>query len=346
MKKPSLKVLSFEEAFSPAEFLRAHKICRRNKGHKRETIEFELNLFDNIKRLSDSILSGKYRITKYRKFEIYEPKKRIIESLSYKHRLVQFLLCKNILEPRLEPRLIYANSACRCGKGTDFARNLFEKYIKKVAKKYGNSAYFLKCDVRKYFASIIHKKLIEKLEKIGFEDKSFNLMKIIINSSTGEKGLPIGNLTSQWFALLYLNDIDRLIKEKHKIKYYVRYMDDLVMISNDYNQLASCKDNIISYGKSVGLFFNEKTQISKVCKGICFIGFRYLIDYRGRFFKLLTQKVRKKVRGNIKKIFFLYRKKVLDNEFAKARFESYLNFYKQTCMENSLVSARNCICRA
>lgn len=345
MKKPNLRVYSFEEAFSFGEFLKAHKICRRNKGHKREVIEFELNLYENALKLSSSVLNGTYKIVKYRKFEIFEPKKRIIESLPYKHRLVQYLLCKNILEPMLEPRFIHANAACRCGKGTDFARNLFETYLRKVAKKYKGEAYFLKCDVRKYFASINHKFLLEKFEKLPFEEKTFSLLKMIIKSGGETKGLPIGNLTSQWSALFYLNNIDRIIKEQFQMKYYVRYMDDLVLISNDYTKLLEVKKRVVFEGEKLGLIFNEKTQISKVSQGITFIGYRYVITKSGKLLKLLTQNTKKRIKSNLKRLYFLKNNNLADADFLDVRVGCYLNFYKNSSMGRDILKTKKELCK-
>jgi len=329
MQKSNLIVSSFEEAFSFDSLLTAHKKCRCNKNHKREVISFEVNLFQNLLKLSNSILNGTYNIESYRNFFVYEPKKRNIESLSYRHRLVQYVLCKQILEPVLERRLIYTNCACRCSKGTGFARDMFELYLHKLAKKKKSKAYFLKCDVSKYFASIDHEILLEKLHKINFEPKAYNLIKLIIdshNQDTG-KGVPIGNQTSQWFALLYLDSIDRFIKEKLRCKYYVRYMDDLILLSDDVDYLKNCRKQIIEFGKSLKLNFNKKTQVRSFKEGVSYIGFLYKVLENGRVVKTLKSQTKKRLKHNVKQMSFFYNQKMVDKEYLAVRVVSYHNFY-------------------
>jgi len=329
MNTPNLKVYSFEEAFSFQSLLDAHQRCRRNKNHKREVVDFELNLTQNIIKLSNAILNGTYEIPCYRNFVIFEPKKRNIESLGYRHRLVQAVLCKKILEPVLERHIIQTNCACRCSKGTGYARDMFELYLHKMAKKKKSNAYFLKCDVRKYFASIDHEILIQKLAKAGFETKAFNLIKLIINShnqNTGV-GIPIGNQTSQWFALFYLDEVDRLIKEKLRLKYYVRYMDDLVIIGDDLEYLKFCKREIIKKGEKLKLSFNKKTQIRSFKTGVSFIGHLYKVNESGKVFKLLKYDTKKRVKDNFKRMSFFYEQNLLDKSVIYDKVTCYKNYY-------------------
>lgn len=329
MKERNLKVYSFEEAFSFSSLLDAHRKCRCNKSHKREVVEFELNLDRNILKLSKDILGGTYKIARYRSFFVYEPKKRNIESLNYKHRLVQAVLCKKILEPVLERHLIESNCACRCAKGTDYARGLMLQYLHKVARKYKNKAHFLKCDVRKYFASIDHEILISKLKKLNFEDRVMDLLELIINSHNADigVGIPIGNQTSQWFALFYIDEIDRIIKEKFRCKFYVRYMDDLVIIDHDLDKLKKLKKFIIERGEKIKLSFNKKTQICSLSQGVGFIGHLYRVDSIGKIYKNIKQSSKLRLKCAIKKIAFLYDNNLIDNHYISTRLVCYKGNY-------------------
>lgn len=140
-----------EEAFTFEKLLAAHKKCRRSKQHKKETISFEINLSANLAELSKKLLNKTYKIGKYKQFYIYEPKKRNIEALSYKDRVVLMAFCSNIIEKKLEKSLIYDNVACRKGKGTFFGIQRLHKFLKDYYHKIGESGYFLKCDIKKYF---------------------------------------------------------------------------------------------------------------------------------------------------------------------------------------------------
>lgn len=211
-----------EESFSFEKLLEAHRRCRCSKQHKRETINFEINLSQNLVDLSNQIKNKTYKVGTYKQFKIFEPKERIIEALSYKDRVVLMALCSNIIEPKFERRLIYDYVACRKGKGTDFGIKRLEKFLHSYYKKFKtNQGYVLKCDVRKYFQNIDHTILFNKLKKEKFDEDEIWILKLIIDSKNQEKGvgLPIGNQTSKWFGLYYLDEIDRLIKEKLRILY-------------------------------------------------------------------------------------------------------------------------------
>lgn len=144
-------------------------------------------------------------------------------------------MCDEVLAPILDKKLIYDNSACRIGKGTHFAIGRVSKFLHDFYKKNGANGYFLKCDIRKFFDNIDHEVLRRKLATVIEDKQVLSLLYQIIDSFevTSGKGLPLGNQTSQWFAIFYLDGFDRLIKEKLKIKYYSRYMDDYVLIHHD-----------------------------------------------------------------------------------------------------------------
>ena len=156
---------------------------------------------------------------------------------SFRDRVVQHCLCDNILKPYFENRLIYDNAACREGKGTDFARDRLTGFLREHYRKHGTKGYILKYDIRHYLDSIDHEILKGMLKNIPDRNVLGLLYHIIrsheegVDPETGRKrGLPLGNQTSQWFALYYLDPMDRLVKERMRIKHYVRYMDDGVLV--------------------------------------------------------------------------------------------------------------------
>ena len=199
----------------------AYRSTAKGKHDKNEVVRYESNLHMQLWWLKERMDKEAFVIGGYHKFMIYDPKERQIQALSFSDRVFQHLLCDNVLKPYFEPRLIYDNAACREGKGTHFAMKRFEENLRDFYKKHGSQGYLLKFDIRKYFDSIDHEVLKEKLVK--FPDKRvLKLLYEIIDSYENEagKGLPMGNQSSQWFALYYLDRLDRVIKEKLRVKYY------------------------------------------------------------------------------------------------------------------------------
>lgn len=286
-------VMTYEEVFTFKNLYLTHKKSRKSKRHKKDVILFEIDLSNNLYELYKQLNGYTYQISRYHKFLIFEPKEREIQALEYKDRVVQHCLCDNYLTPYLERRLIYDNGACGKGKGTDFSRNRIKLFLRDYYKHHECSGYYLKCDIKKYFNSISHVYLKNILDKEISDRKIKNLLFCIIDSYeyTPGHGIPMVNQTSQCFALLYLDRIDRIIKEKFRIKYYSRYMDDLILIypSKDYliEVLKYLDDNL---RESFELEFNNKTKIGRIENGITYLG--------ARFYLTSTKKVIMKIDNN------------------------------------------------
>ncbi|MBQ7659337.1 MAG: group II intron reverse transcriptase domain-containing protein [Alphaproteobacteria bacterium] len=312
---------------------KAHKLCRKSKQHKRATISFEIELGQNLVKLNQSLESAKYCVSKYRSFYIHDPKVRLIEALPYKDRVVLMSFCKNVLEPKLENRLIYDNAASRKGKGTDFAIKRLHTFMRRLFIKIGsNEFYFLKCDIKKYFQNINHDILLQKLKKCGFDEDDMLFMKMLIKSH-GNIGLPLGNQTSQWFALLYLDEIDRLVKERFKVKYYVRYMDDFILLGENKAYLQYCLQMIRKVcTENLKLELNQKTQIGKIKNGLDFLGFNHKMSASGKIIKNLRGSAKRRERHYIKAIEKNYKQGFIGDEYLRVRqnaFEAHLKGTKE-----------------
>ena len=261
--------------------LNTYNIIKKNTKNKNKLEKFEQNLSINLIDIKNKINkeNGKYNL-----FMIYEPKERLILSLNLKDKIINHMV-GYILFDVLEKSLIDSNVAVRVNKGTSYGIKLVKKYIKKINYNY----YCLKIDIKKYFYSINHNILKDLLNK-KIKDKLFlDIVYKIIDSSDEDYileyakkhnislkkgyGLPIGNLTSQILGIFYLNKIDHYIKEELKIKYYIRYMDDMVLFHKDKNYLKFCLDKIIIYLKKYDLELNNKTIITK--NSLCFLGYRF-----------------------------------------------------------------------
>lgn len=317
--------MTLSEIFTFENLFRAHELCRRGKQHKRGTIMFEMDNAKNIVELMNALTTRKYKIGKYKQFKIYDPKERIIKALPYKDRVVQMCFCKNSIEPRLEPRLIYDNAASRIGRGCAFAIARLHRFMHALFIRHGlENAYYLKCDIAKYFPSINHDVLISQLRRCGFSDDEMWFMETVIKSHDDSMGLPLGNQTSQWFALLYLNDVDRHVKERLRVAYYVRYMDDFILLHWDRKFLIRCRDEIGRIcAEKLHLRLNAKTQIGRLKDGVDFLGFNHRLTQTGRIVRRVRASVRIRQKRYIKVIARYYNNGVIDDSFLNARLASF-----------------------
>ena len=289
------KICSFENLH--LAYLKARK-CKR---YRQEVLLFSSNLEENLIKLQEEILSKTYKNGVYKVFYIYEPKKRKIMSLPFRDRVIHHAVC-NIVEPIFEKTFIYNSYACRIKKGTHAGADRLTQYLREVKRKYPK-VYCLKCDIKKYFGSINHEILIKIIRrKIKCKD-TMRLIEYIINSTDGAVGIPIGNLTSQLFANLYLNELDSIIKHKLKIKHYIRYMDDWIILSPDKKYLWKILKYTREYLQhNLSLELNGKTTIFPVSQGIDFLGYRIWSTHR-----LLRKSSKKRMKKKLKKYYKLYK---------------------------------------
>lgn len=332
--------MKLEDIFTFENLYSAHKECRKSKQHKGEVIRFEANLSANIVNMMNEIVTKKYELGGYRKFIVYEPKERLIEAPPYKDRVLIRCFCDVCLKSRIERKLIYDNAACRKEKGTSFAIHRLESFLRReyfLCKN--NEFYFLKCDIKKYFPSINHRILQNLLREISFsEDEMWMIQKLISNeSSLNSIGLPLGNQSSQWFALLYLNKVDHFIKEKLQIKYYIRYMDDMILIHSDKAYLKYCLEEIKNLCKTgLDLSLNNKTQIGKVKNGIDFLGYCHYLTPTGKVIQKLRNSSRVRLKRHLKTLAKLENKGLVDEKYIYARKNAYHNHIKDTSESSRL----------
>jgi len=259
------QVVTFENLY-----VSAHKALKGKKD-KATVGAFYFGLENEIIKLQEELVSEEYQPRPFRQFEIREPKVRNICSSDFRDRVVHHAIC-NILDPLIEARLIHDTYACRVGKGGHAAMRRAQQFARKFN-------YFLKCDIQKYFESIDHKTLREFIRRLIKDRKLLALLDKIIShqppDASKERGLPIGNLTSQHFANLYLGVLDHWIKEEKGIKAYVRYMDDFICFANEKAALWALLEEMRPFlWNRLKLTLKEKvTRISPVTEGVPFLGF-------------------------------------------------------------------------
>ncbi len=257
----------------------------------------ELNLLEALNLLSYQLKTKKYTLSPYNTFEVFEPKRRVVMSNSYKDKVVQHSLCDNVLEPILTRSFITDNYASQVGKGTHYGLDRLREFLRRFYRKNGIDGWILKADISKYFYSIRHDVLKSLIRKKITDPDVLWLVEMIIDSTEGNVGIPIGNQSSQLFALLYLNNLDHFIKEKLGIKYYGRYMDDFFLIHEDKAYLQYCRAEIEKHVAAIGLSLNNKTNIYPLRNGIDFLGFHTYLTETGA----VIRKVRRRSKNNMKR---------------------------------------------
>lgn len=257
----------------------------RGKRNKPDVQAFSLNLMDNIILLHEKLKAKTYKHGGYQSFFINDPKRRHIHKASVRDRLLHHAIYR-VLYPFFDRTFIGDSYSCRLDKGTHKALNQFRALAYKVSHNHTRTCWILKCDIRKFFASIDHAILMEVLKNyIPDQDILWLLGQVIKSFSTEGQlniGLPLGNLTSQLFANVYLNVFDQFVKHRLKAKDYVRYADDFVILSDDKLWLKSLILLIQSF-LSEKLKLNlhpDKIFLQTIASGVDFLGWVHFPDHR------------------------------------------------------------------
>lgn len=261
--------------------------CKRNVLWKDSVAGFVMNGLINCYMLREEILHNTYKISGYSVFTIREPKERVIVSTRIRDRVVQRSLCDNYLTAAISKSFIYDNCACQVGKGTQFARNRLKHHLRSFYKRFGTGGYVLKCDVKSYFGSTRHDVAMAAVRKRVDDEWAVSMVEDIVNSFNHgpdpDVGIGLGSQVSQLIQLAVLDDLDHFIKEKLKIKNYVRYMDDFILMHPSKEYLKHCREQIEKELAKIGLKLSaKKTQIFPVTQNIPFLGFTFKLTENGR----------------------------------------------------------------
>jgi RNA-directed DNA polymerase len=267
---------SYEHIISIENLLEAWKGFLKGKRNKKGVKEFQRFLMKNIYLLHEDLQRSTYIHAGYHAFKISDPKPRDIHKATVRDRLLHHALYR-VLYPFFDNTFIADSYSCRRGKGTHKAMDRFKGFARKVSKNNTRGCFVLKCDIRKFFASIDHEILREILFKYIVDKKVLSLLDNVIesfNSRIEGKGLPLGNLTSQLFVNIYMNEFDQYVKHTLKAKYYIRYADDFVILSQN-------KDELDEIYRLIGIFLNQrlklelhpdKCSIKTIASGVDFLG--------------------------------------------------------------------------
>jgi retron-type reverse transcriptase len=270
---------------------RAFLKARKGKSSKFYVQYFEKDITKNLVTLKKELETFSYIPTPLTRFVIRDPKTRVIRKSIFKDRVIHHAIV-NILEPIYEKIFIHDSYANRLNKGTLKALQRFDVFKRKVSKNGSKisramnanmiQGYVLKADIKHFFNSVNQSKLLGILQRKIKDKKMLRLINVILKNYDDKKtGMPLGNMTSQFFANVYLNDLDYFIKKRLKMKYYVRYVDDFVVLHENKKILEECKKNIQKYLVNLRLELHPgKSKIYPLYKGINLLGFKVFYYYK------------------------------------------------------------------
>lgn len=254
----------------PNNLLHAYREARRGKGWQRHVKWFERDVNGNLLRLQKMLCTGEFDTSEYRTKTIYEPKQRDIYVLPfYPDRIVQHALLQ-VVAPIWDALFIEQSYACRKGRGMHQASHQTMRHVRRYK-------YFLKADISKFYPSINHDILLAIVRRKIKCARTLALLENIIRSFAGDKNVPIGNYTSQWFGNLYMNELDQQIRHVHKIGAYVRYCDDFIVFHDCKRTLAALKDWIESFLRDRLALKFSRWSIAPVGHGVDFVGYRHFV---------------------------------------------------------------------
>ncbi|MBU4456458.1 MAG: reverse transcriptase/maturase family protein [Nanoarchaeota archaeon] len=320
-----LIVDDYNELCSYENLETAFNRARKGQTLKEYVINFEKKLKKNLLQLRTELVMHTYQPKPLEIFILRDPKTRKISKSEFRDRVVHHAIC-NIIESVFDKRFIYDSFANRIGKGTLNAIKRFDTFKRKVSKNNTIKCYVLKADIKSYFDTVNQGILIKILSKQIHDDRIMWLIKIILDNHQGKeknKGMPLGNLTSQFFANVYLNELDQFVKHKLKVKYYIRYVDDFVILHQSKVKLEEYKEKINQFLKEqLNIKLHpEKSQIIKLEKGIGFLGFRIFYHH-----KLIVKKNMRKFEKKMQRMKKLYQINKINREKIIEKYEGWIAY--------------------
>lgn len=277
----------FAQLTSWENLLLAYRKASKGKRSKKDVAAFEYRLEENLLQIQSELQSGEYSPGKYHSFYIHEPKRRLISAAPFRDRVVHHALC-NLMEPIFETGFIDDCYANRIGKGTHRALDRAQQYSRKFR-------YCLQCDIRQFFPSLDHEILMGQINRKLLDRDALWLVSRILESGIGvlseqydmvyfpgddllaatrPRGLPIGNLTSQFWGNLYLNGFDHFVKRQLKCRGYLRYVDDFILFANEKKTLWGCKSQLEKRLAQLRLVIHPGAAPRPVEDGFTYLGFR------------------------------------------------------------------------
>ena len=293
---------SYQDVMDFGELYKGLKKSQRNVMWKDSVAGYSMNGLKNTYKLRQSLLKQTYKIDSYQTFQVHEPKEREIVATRIKDRQFQRSLCDNVLYPEVTKHFIYDNCACLRGKGVDFALNRMNCHLQRHFRKHGLTGWVLQCDIHHFFADTLHSTAKDAIAKRVTCPETVRKVSDIIDSFGGDRGIGLGSQVSQITQLAVLDDLDHFIKERLRIKHYIRYMDDFVLIHPDKVRLEDCLVQIREKLAGIGLTMNKKTNIYPLKQGIVFLKWHFYLSNTGKVYRKMSRRALMKERRKLKKL--------------------------------------------
>ncbi len=314
--------MTYEEICDFETLYTAYLAARKGKRKKRRTLEFEENLLENLKDISDDLSNGVYQPGEFERFKIFEPKERDIEAPAFKDKVILHAVADNGLYDAITSSFVRNNCANQRGKGTaDAVIRLKQCFVRYYAQYKTADGWILKCDIRHFFASIDHDILKAKLRKVArkhdIDPRIYDLLCVYIDKA---EGLPLGYQTSQLFALLMLDALDHYIEEELGFRFHVRGMDDFVVLAPTKEDAVRLLDTIRKAVHDSKLELNKKTAIFPMRNGVDFLGYHTYLTETGAVVQKLRKTSIQRIRKRIKRWLHDYAEGKITAEKIKSSF--------------------------
>lgn len=316
----------FERIVSPEHLFAAWEAFRSDKQNKRDVAQFQWNLEPELFRLQRELASGRYRHGAYTSFYISDPKQRHIHKATVRDRVLHHAVF-SVLNPIFEPTFIPASFSCRIGKGTHKAVDYLTRMTRSVSRNGTKACFVLKCDVQKFFASVDHEILLKLLQRRINDGRAMELLREIVGSFRSDrstlfeaKGLPIGNLTSQLFANVYLNEFDQFVKHELRVQHYARYTDDFALVGQTEDELRALLPQISRFLRDrLALTLHpRKIALRRLGQGVDFLGYVVFPYHR-----LVRTRTRQRMFAKLRRRVEAFRAGTVSEEQLEQSLQSY-----------------------
>lgn len=314
------RLIDFENLYQ------AFEEARKGKRYRFEVMRFASNLEENLINLQNHLIWHSWQPGRQREFTVFEPKMRMIQAPPFADRVIHHAMAR-LVEPLFERKFIFDSYACRKDKGTQKAVFRVQHFMQVAKRNWGDGVYVLKADISKYFASIRHDVLMGEVERV-IADKDVLWLWRTITSGYGHDdgiGLPVGALTSQLDANIMLNRLDHIAKDNMGLRFYVRYMDDFIVVAPDKASAQKAMQELGEAVNSLGLSLNPKTAIHPWQRGLDFCGYRIWPTH------ILPRKRNiKRAKASFKAMAAQFKRGEIDHAFVHKRVKSFVA-YSQHC---------------
>ena len=326
---------SLEYAISPEALLESMFLCKRGTMWKTSVTAFYLHGVERCVRLSRELAAGTYKPRPPRHFVLTSPKRRDCCSIGIRDRIYQRSLNDNIVYPVMTRSLIKANCACQAGKGTDYARRMLVSKLKKHWHAHGCDGYVLQLDIRGYYPNMRHDVAKAVFRRRLPPDVYERVAAILDTQYSGDVGFQPGSQLVQIAGICVLDGLDHYVKERLRVKHYIRYMDDMLLISADRSFLVSVRREIEAYLKGMGYQLNtSKTRITRIDNRIPWLGYTYQLTETGKVVARLRPEKERQERRKLRRLARLVEDGKMTRKKADQCFESWLGTVSRNCTGN------------